>query len=100
MMIRDSFELSFSSQTTEMKMKNLQIKFSGQFLAIALLFSLGKAKKTCKPGQEDNVLQQFYHAARRKFTVSNILSFYWKFYLSLLQRLKVTEKVNFDMQNW
>ena len=60
----------FSS--TKAKMKNLQIIFSGKFLAI-FLFSCGGAKKTCKPGQED-VLQQFYRIAHGKSTVQNFCS--------------------------
>ena len=73
-----------------MKIKNLQKKFSGQFLAMFLLFSLGKAKKTCKPAQEDDVSQQFYHVARGKSTIKHF---------EFLLKLKLFERVNFDMQN-
>jgi hypothetical protein len=45
-------------------MKELQIKFSSQFLAMFLLVTHVKSKKTCKPGQEDVTSQQFDLSAR------------------------------------
>ena len=60
----------FSSvSTTIANMKNHKIKFSWQVLTILFFFSCGKAKKTCKPGQEDDVLQQYYHTVRGKFVL-------------------------------
>jgi hypothetical protein len=45
-------------------MKELQIKFSSQFLAMFLLVTHVKSKKTCKPGQEDVTSQPFDLSAR------------------------------------
>ena len=63
-----------SVSTIKANMKNIEIKFSWQFLTVFLFFSGGKAKKTCQPGQEDDVLQQFYHISRGKSTVQNFCS--------------------------
>jgi hypothetical protein len=45
-------------------MKELQIKFSSQYLAIFLLLTRVKSKKRCKPGQEDGTSQRFDATAR------------------------------------
>ena len=45
-------------------MKRLQVKFFSQILAIFLLMTRVKPKKTCKPGQEDVTSQPFDLTAR------------------------------------
>jgi hypothetical protein len=56
-------------KTTWENMKELQITFSLQFLAIFLLMTRVKSKKTCKPGQEDVTSQPFDLTARGECTV-------------------------------
>jgi hypothetical protein len=51
-------------KTTKENMKELQIKFSSQFMAMFLLVTHVKSKKTCKPGQEDVTSQPFDLSAR------------------------------------
>ena len=47
-------------------MKNLEMKFLWQILAILYLFSRGKGKKICKPGEVNYASQHFYVTARSK----------------------------------
>ena len=56
-------------KTTWENMKELQIKFSSQFLALFLLVTRVKPKKICKPGQEDVTSQPFDLTARGECAV-------------------------------